>query len=152
MSRKQTKGWKRFWGRSFRFSGLTIERIHQTHLYLLGRKDEGIICERFSLRFEENRNKVLVCTGLIYPWSRLTNYLYKNQCLIYTNHYKSRTPLHLYIRLFKRFQRDGRGRSESKGVYNLIYRSFQTWQLGGVIPVLPSGNPPRYYLALFHTG
>ena len=33
-------------------------------------------------------------------------------------------PLYLYIRLFKRFQKGGRGKLKSKGVYNLIYRSL----------------------------
>jgi hypothetical protein len=37
---------------------------------------------------------------------------------------KKSTPLHLYIRLFKRFQKEERGRLESRGVYNLIYRSL----------------------------
>jgi len=34
-------------------------------------------------------NKVLVWTGLIYPWSRLTNYLCGNQYLMYTKESKS---------------------------------------------------------------
>lgn len=28
--------------------------------------------------------------------------------------------------------------------------SIQTWELGGVILVLSSRNPPRYYTGLFH--
>jgi hypothetical protein len=48
-------------------------------------------------------NKVLVCTRLIYPWSRLTNYLYENQYLMHTKRIKNETPLQLHIRLFKRF-------------------------------------------------
>jgi len=69
-------------------------------------------------------NKVLVYTGLIYPWSWLTNYLYKNQYLIHTKRCKKVPPLHLHIRLFKRVQKGGRGRSESRGFCNLICRSL----------------------------
>jgi hypothetical protein len=56
-------------------------------------------------------NKVLVHTGFIYPWSRLTNYSYENQYLMHTKPIKSWTPLHLHIRLFKRFQKGGAGGS-----------------------------------------
>jgi hypothetical protein len=57
-------------------------------------------------------NKVLVCTGLIYPWPRLTNYLFENQYLMYTKRIKNETPLHLHICLFKRGLKGGREREQ----------------------------------------
>jgi hypothetical protein len=69
-------------------------------------------------------NKVLMYTGVIHPWSRPTNYSYKNQYLIYIKRIKNVTPLHLHTRLFKRFRKGERGRLESRGVYNLICRSL----------------------------
>ena len=47
-----------------------------------------------------------------------------NRLLMHTKRIKSYTPLHLHIRLFKRFQKGGRGRLESRGVCNLICRSL----------------------------
>jgi hypothetical protein len=43
---------------------------------------------------------------------------------MHTKGSKKSTPLHLHIRLFKRFQKGGRGRLESRGVCNLICRSL----------------------------
>jgi hypothetical protein len=60
-------------------------------------------------------NKVLVRTVLIYPWPRLINYLNENQYLMYTKQPKSYTPLHLHIRLFKRFQKGGTGSKQGTG-------------------------------------
>jgi hypothetical protein len=42
-------------------------------------------------------NKVLMHTGFIYPWSRLTDYSYEKQYLMHTKRIKSWTPLHLHI-------------------------------------------------------
>jgi len=52
-------------------------------------------------------NKVLVRIGLIYPWSRLTNYLYENQYLMHITGSKKSTPLYLYIAYLSGFKKGG---------------------------------------------
>jgi hypothetical protein len=52
-------------------------------------------------------NKVLMRTGFIYLWSRLTKYSYKKH---HTKGSKKVTPLHVHIRLISEFKKRGGGR------------------------------------------
>jgi hypothetical protein len=63
----------------------------------------GTVLKTTATPMARSRPKKHWCIqGLIYPWSRLTNYLYENQYLMHIKRINNETPLPLYIRLFKR--------------------------------------------------